>query len=252
MSEPLRVLIVDDEPPARNRLRELLADIASRLPVVVAGEAANGREALTLVGVEPVDVILLDIRMPGMDGLETAQHLLKLPAPPAVIFTTAYDSHAVQAFEVNAVDYLLKPVREERLLGALQKARALSPARLDALREAAPRARTHLSVVERGRITLVPVSDIVYLKAELKYVTVRTAQREYLVEESLGALESEFGERFLRIHRSCLVARAAVVGFEKADGERDESHAGWAVVLQGLAERLPVSRRQHHVIREFR
>jgi two-component system response regulator AlgR len=252
LSEPLKVLIVDDEAPARNRLRELLADIATRLPVVVAGEAANGREALALAGAQPVDVILLDIRMPGMDGLETSRHLLKLPAPPRVIFTTAYDSHAVQAFEVNAVDYLLKPVREERLLGALQKVRALSPARLEALREASPQARTSLSVVERGRITLVPVSDILYLKAEQKYVAVHTAEREYLVEESLGSLESEFGERFLRIHRSCLVARAAVVGFEKIDAAGDESHAGWAVALRGLAERLPVSRRQQHVIREFR
>jgi two-component system response regulator AlgR len=252
LSQPLKVLIVDDEAPARNRLRELLADIATRLPVVVAGEAANGREALALVGAQPVDVILLDIRMPGMDGLETARHLLRLPTPPRVIFTTAYDSHAIQAFEVNAVDYLLKPVREERLLGALQKVRALSPAWLDALREAAPQARTSLSVVERGRITLVPVSDILYLKAEQKYVAVRTAEREYLVEESLGSLESEFGERFLRIHRSCLVARAAVLGFERTDVAGDESHAGWAVVLRGLAERLPVSRRQQHVIREFR
>ena len=246
MSDPLRVLIVDDEAPARSRLRELLADIATQLPVALAGEAANGREALDRVGAAGVDIILLDIRMPEMDGLEMAQHLLKLPAPPAVIFTTAYDSHAMQAFEVNAVDYLLKPVREERLLAALQKAQALAPARLEALREWAPRARTHLSVVERGRITLVPVSDIVYLKSELKYVTVRTVGREYLVEESLSHLEGEFGERFLRIHRSCLVARAAVVGFERVE------QGDWVVVLKGLDERLPVSRRQQHIVREFK
>jgi two-component system response regulator AlgR len=251
MSEPLKVLIVDDEAPARTRLRELLADIAVRLPVTVVGEAANGGEALDLVGARAVDLILLDIRMPGMDGLEAAQHLLKLPAPPAVIFISAYDSHAVQAFEVNAVDYLLKPVREERLLSALQKAQALSPARLAALQEWAPRARTHLSVVERGRITLVPVAEILYLKSELKYVTVRTAEREYLVEESLSHLESEFGDRFVRIHRSCLVARAAVAGFERVE-QGDEPGGGWVVVLKGMDERLPVSRRQLHVMREFR
>jgi len=246
MSEPLKVLIVDDEAPARNRLRVLLADVEGRLPVEVAGEAANGREALEQLARQPVDVVLMDIRMPEMDGLEAAQHLLKLPLPPAVIFTTAYDSHAIQAFEVHAVDYLLKPVRTERLLAALQKAGTLSSARLEAVREATPQARSHLSVVERGRIILVPVTDIVYLKAELKYVTVRTAEREYLVEEALGHLETEFGERFLRIHRSCLVARAAVMGFEK------DEQGDWLAVLRGVDERLPVSRRQHHVMREFR
>ena len=199
--------------------------------------------------------MLLDIRMPGMDGLETAQHLLKLAQPPRVIFVTAYDAHAVQAFEVNALDYLLKPVRAERLAAALRKAAALLPnpqpnplsnPLSNPLQQIAAQPRRYLSVAERGKILLVPVEDIVYLKAELKYVTARTLQREYLIEEPLSQLEREFGERFVRIHRSCLVARAAIAGFEK-DGE-----GGWLLMLNGLAEKLPVSRRQQHIVKEIK
>ncbi|MEW5943996.1 MAG: LytTR family DNA-binding domain-containing protein [Pseudomonadota bacterium] len=251
----LSVLIVDDEAPARVRLREVLADCRAAIPNAVAGEAATGPEALELLGRLRVDVMLLDIRMPGMDGLEVARHAQKLPAPPAIVFTTAYDSHAMQAFEVSAIDYLLKPVRAERLALALQKARALAPARLQALQQIGRQPRTHLSVAERGRVILVPVGDILYLRAELKYVTVQTPSRQYLVEESLSRLEEEFGERFLRIHRNCLVARACIEGFERtsqaAEGE-EGGGSNWVVMLRGLAEKLPVSRRQAHVVREFR
>lgn len=240
---PLNILIVDDEAPARRRLRELLGDCALELPLVIAGEAANGKEALEFIERQVVDIMLLDIRMPGMDGLETAQHLLKLAQPPRVIFVTAYDAHAVQAFEVNALDYLLKPVRAERLAAALRKAAALLP---ETLQQIAAQPRRYLSVAERGKILLVPVEDIVYLKAELKYVTARTLQREYLIEEALSQLEREFGERFVRIHRSCLVARTAIAGFEK-DGE-----GGWLLMLNGLAEKLPVSRRQQHIVKEIK
>ncbi|MEJ5210751.1 MAG: LytTR family DNA-binding domain-containing protein [Burkholderiales bacterium] len=253
--EPLRVLIVDDEAPARARLRDLLADLAPSLPVTVAGEAANGREALDAVCRLEPDVVLLDIRMPEIDGIEAAEHLLQLERPPAVIFTTAYDNYAVRAFEVNAIDYLLKPVREERLMAALQKAQALTRPRLAALKEAAGHARTHLAITDRGRIVLVPVNEVIYLKAELKYVTVRTAAREYLLEESLSRLEQEFGERFVRIHRNCLVARAHVAGFRRVkDGEAEGETAGsgWVVLLKEVPETLPVSRRQQHVIREFK
>lgn len=243
--KPLNILIVDDEAPARNRLRELLADCAATLPLVVAGEAANGREALEFAERQEIDVVLLDIRMPEMDGLEAAEHLLKLAHPPAVIFTTAYDSYAVQAFEVNAIGYLLKPVRPERLLAALAKAAAIPQPRLENLRAATGEPRRHLSMSERGKITLIPVADILYLRADLKYVAARTAGREYLLEESLNHLEQEFGARFVRIHRSCLVAREAIAGFEK-DGE-----GGWVVLLRGCAEKLPVSRRQQHIVREF-
>lgn len=251
MPEPLRVLIVDDEAPARNRLKELLQDCAASQPLVVAGEAANGGEALERLAQGAVDVVLLDIRMPGMDGIEAARHMQRLPSPPAIVFTTAYDNHAIQAFEVNAMDYLLKPVRAERLRAALHKAKALGAGGVQALRGLAP-CRTHLSVYERGRVVLVAVEKIAFLRAELKYVTVGTAEREYLVEESLSNLEQEFSGRFVRIHRNCLVARAYVAGFERqVRDESGEGNEGWVVVLNGVAEKLPVSRRQQHIIKEF-
>lgn len=244
-ARPLRVVIVDDEAPARSRMRDLLADCAAEFPVAVAGEAASGLAALELLSREAVDVVLLDIRMPEMDGIEVAQHLQRLDQPPAVIFATAYDAYAIRAFEVHAVDYLLKPIRLARLKEAL--ARATRP-RLEALREIARAPRTHLSAQERGKIHLIPVADVIYLKAELKYVSVRTTAREFLIEESLTRLEQEFAERFVRVHRNCLVARAAVRGFERSE-EGGEAH--WDVLLHGVAERLAVSRRQQHVVREL-
>ncbi len=249
MSEtrPLRVVIVDDEGPARLRLRDLLGECGGEAALVVAGEAASGREALDLLSREAADVVLLDIRMPEMDGIEVAQHLQRLEPAPAVVFATAYDDYAIRAFELHAVDYLLKPIRLERLKEALARARA-TPARPEALRQLATAARTHFSAQERGRIHLIPVADVVYLKAELKYVSVRTATREYLIEESLTRLEQEFGERFVRVHRNCLVARAAVRGFERVEDE-DEAH--WVVMLDGVEERIDVSRRQQHIVREF-
>jgi two-component system response regulator AlgR len=242
----MRILIVDDEAPARRRLREVLADCAAEMPVEIVGEADNGLDALARAQAGPVDVILLDIRMPGMDGIECAGHIQKLDRPPATIFTTAYDSYACQAFELNAIDYLLKPVRAERLARALSKAHSLGAAALESLRQAHPKARTHLSVNEKGRIVLIPVEDILYLKAELKYVTIRTAVREFLMEESLTRLEEEFGEHFLRIHRNCLVARARIREIGKQPGA-DEGHF---LRLDGLDERLPVSRRQYSAFRE--
>lgn len=245
----LRILIVDDETPARNRLRDVLGDIAAAVPNVVAGMAANGVEALRLIEQDSaVDIVLCDIRMPVMDGVELARHLGRLPAPPAVIFTTAYDQYAVQAFDLAAVDYLLKPVRAERLATALGK---LRPRRLpeEALTALAPGERRHFSVNERGRILLLPVAAVLYLKAELKYVTARTVEREFVLDESLTQIEQEFGERFLRIHRNCLVARAAVAGVERA-GEQD-GDAHWEIVLTGIAGRLPVSRRQWPAVKQL-
>ena len=244
--QPLRVVVVDDEAPARSRLKELLADCAGELPLAIAGEAASGLAAIELLAAEPADVVLLDVRMPEMDGIEVAQHLQKLERPPAVIFATAYDAYAIRAFEVHAVDYLLKPIRLARLKEAL--ARALVAPRPEVLSAIARAARTHLSAQERGKIHLIPVKDVIYLKAELKYVTVRTAAREYLIEEALTKLEEEFGERFVRAHRNCLVARAAVRGFERAM-EAGEAH--WEVLLNGVDERIAVSRRQQHIVREF-
>ena len=243
---PLRVLIVDDEAPARLRLRDVLTDCADELPVDIVGEAENGLDALNQAQQQPVDAVLLDIRMPGMDGLECAAHINRLAAPPAIIFSTAYDAYACQAFDLNAVDYLLKPVRVDRLVRALSRAHRLNSVALDQLREAHPKARTHLSVNEKGRIVLIPVEDILYLKAELKYVTVRTAAREFLIEESLTRLESEFGEAFLRIHRNCLVAGARIREIGKLPGEDD----GHFLRLDGLEERLMVSRRQYSALRD--
>ena len=241
--KPLRVAIVDDEAPARSRMRDLLGECAGEYAVV--GEAANGRAALELLEREPADVVLLDVRMPEMDGIELARHLQGLERPPAVIFATAYDDYAIRAFEVNAVDYLLKPIKLERLREALARAR---PARPEALRELATAPRAHLSAQERGKIHLIPIGDVIYLKAELKYVSVRTAAREYLIEESLVRLEQEFGERFVRVHRNCLVARDAIRGFERGapDGE-----AQWFALLKGIDEKIALSRRQHHLVREF-
>ena len=247
--QPLRVLIVDDEAPARSRLRDLLADCALKMPIEIAGEAENGKRALAMLPECEADVMLLDIRMPEMDGLEVAQHLRKLDEPPTVIFTTAYDAYALKAFEVHAVDYLLKPIRLGRLFDALSRARSITPLRLDVLRELKREPRTNLSVNERGRIHLIPVGDIIFLKAELKYVTIRTAEREFLLEESLARLEQEFLGRFVRIHRNCLVAKDSIRGFERAATADGEGH--WAVVLEGIAEKFAVSRRQQHIVRDI-
>jgi two-component system response regulator AlgR len=247
-AEPLRLLIVDDEAPARARLRDLLADCAGEIAHEIVGEAGNGREALDRIAATPVDVVLLDIRMPEIDGIELAQHLQKLPQPPSVIFTTAYDVYAIRAFEVHAIDYLLKPIRAARLKDALLRARSARAPGIDALRSASNRPPAFLSAQERGRIHLVPIDDVIYLKAELKYVTVRTAQREYLIEDALARLEHDYPERFVRVHRNCLIARTAVRGFERA-GSEGETH--WVAVLSGCDEKIPVSRRQNHVVREL-
>ncbi|HKW37882.1 MAG TPA: LytTR family DNA-binding domain-containing protein [Burkholderiales bacterium] len=239
---PIRVVIVDDEQPARVRMRELLEDCRADLPHSVAGEAANGVDGLQVVVAAQADVVLVDIHMPEMSGIEFARHLQVLERPPAVIFVTAHDQYAVEAFEVNALDYLTKPVRAARLLTALRK--AANGARLNrgVLESIDPAPRRHFSVAERGRLTLVPVAEVIYLRAELKYVTLRTREREHLVEESLTQIEQEFGSVFVRIHRNCLVARRRIRGFER--GAETEGEVGWSVVLEGLDERLPVSRRQ--------
>ena len=248
-SDVARILIADDEAPARQRLRDLLDDCRERFPLAIVDEAKNGREALEVINREKVDIVLLDIRMPEIDGMEAARHIARMPQPPAVIFTTAFDAYAIKAFEVNAIDYLLKPIRLERLLTALGKTRAAPPISREAIEAAANQPRRHLSVHERGKIHLVPVADVLYLRAELKYVTVRTAEREFLVDESLTKLEEEFAEAFVRVHRNCLVARAAISGFER---NAEESESGWAVVIKDTGEKLPVSRRQHHVVKQFR
>lgn len=245
----LRVMLVDDEAPARSRLKELIADCAADMPAVVVGEAANGREALDLLASVAADLVLVDIRMPQMSGIEFARHTLALEAPPAIIFVTAYDEYAIQAFELRALDYLLKPVRRARLQAALGRARGIRAPGGDALRGLEKAPRRNLAVPERGRIRLVPVADIVYLKAELKYVTIRTAEHEYLLEESLTHLEQEFADTFVRVHRNALAAKSRIRGFEKADVQEGEQ--GWAVLLEGCPEKLLVSRRQWPVVKEL-
>ncbi len=240
----LKVLIVDDEALARARLRTLLGDC--RAPAAtVAGEAANAAGALELLRRERFDVALLDIHMPGADGLTLAHTLRSVPDAPAVVFVTAHAGHALQAFEVEAVDYLTKPVRLERLQAALHKVARLGAAG----RPLAPGpAEEVLIIQDRGRTERVPLSEVLYFKAELKYVTVRTASRSYLLDGALNDLEERHAERFMRVHRNALVARHAVRALEKHhDPEEGE---GWALRLNGLDELLAVSRRQLPAVRE--
>lgn len=238
----MKILIADDEAPARNRLRVLLEEIPG---TQVIAEARNGKEALSMAAENLPHVMLLDIRMPQMDGIEAAEHSLKLYHPPAIIFTTAYDTHAMQAFDMNAVDYLLKPIRRERLEIALKKARALLPAQLGGIRQLRPQ-RTHFSATERGRILLIPLSEVIYLRAEYKYLTVRTREREFLIEDSLVNIEQEFPEQFVRLHRNCLVTQSCIRGFEKRQETNGENH--WVALLTDIPDTLPISRRQQHIV----
>ena len=231
----LRVLIVDDEPPARERLGHLLAEIPG---TQLVGQAATGAEALELAARLAPDVVLLDVRMPGLDGIETARHLGVLEEPPAVIFTTAYDQYAVNAFETRAVGYLLKPVRRDKLAAALAQADRLTRPQLHRLAVAAgaPR-RTHVAVRRREQVRVLPLEDILYFQADQKYTTVRHLQGEDLIEEPLRALEEELGERFVRIHRNTLINAAHVQGIER------DAEGRYCVRLRGCAAELPVSRR---------
>lgn len=231
-----RILIVDDEPLARERLRALLAELEAG---EIVGEAASGLEALALAARAAPDLVLLDIRMPGMDGLEAAQHLARLAPAPAVVFTTAYDEHALAAFEAQAIDYLLKPIRPERLRSALAKAEALTAARATAAGQArgAAQARTHFSALVKGSLRLVPVADVRYLQAGQGYVSVIHTSGELLVEDALRTLEDELSEQFLRIHRNTLVAIAHVAALER------DALGNANIVLRDVSGTLPVSRR---------
>lgn len=259
-----RLFIVDDEAPARARLKTLLTDFAADCPHELVGEADSGQAALDGIAATKPDIVLLDVQMPGMTGIELASHLVKFAeAAPAVIFVTAYDEYAFKAFEVHALDYLLKPVRAVRLADAIKRAAALRAQSLpQQQREAIGAAvaamsskRLNFSVQERGRVLLVPVADVIYLKAELKYVTLRTRTRDYLIEESLTSIEEELGETFVRVHRNALVARHAVIGVERGahavetEGEADKAQEQWQVILRDVDERLPISRRQWPVVK---
>lgn len=243
----MKVLIVDDEQPARERLVRLLNDIEG---YEVAGEAANGPEAIERYNALQPEIILLDIRMPGMDGLETARHLMADETPPAVIFTTAYGDHALEAFDTHAVGYLLKPVRAEKLEEALSAARRsnrsqLAPALRDMARKPEAEPRTHICVRMRGNLQLIPVSDIIYFRAEDKYVTLQHTGGTALIEDSLVKLEEEFEGRFLRVHRNALISADRISGLKKL---ADNS---FAVMLKGTDETLDISRRHLPAIRRL-
>lgn len=252
-----RLFIVDDEAPARRRLKTLLSDIAIECPHELVGEAETVQGALDEIAAMRPDIVLLDVQMPGMNGIDMAARMTKGPAPaPAVIFVTAYDEYALKAFEVHALDYLLKPVRATRLAEAIRHVNASRAPGSDATGNAG-RARQHFTVQERGRLLLVPVTEVIYLKAELKYVTLRTPARDYLIEDSLTSIEEELGSIFVRVHRNALVARTAIVGFERgvavadSDGEQDKGQDAWQVILSGVEERLPISRRQWPVLKSL-
>ncbi len=238
----MKVLLVDDEKLARERLRRMLADIPQ---VEIVGEAANGVQAIDAVGVLQPDVLLLDVRMPGMDGLEVARHLSTLPEAPAVIFCTAYEEHALAAFDAQAVGYLLKPVRKPDLERVLASAQRVNRLQLAALRGDAPPRRTHIAARTRRGLEVVPIDDVRYFLADQKYVTVRHVGGEVLVDETLRELELEFGERFVRIHRNALIAGGCIEALERdADGRHQ-------VRLRDVAEKLDVSRRHVSDLRQY-
>ncbi|MBC7940353.1 MAG: response regulator transcription factor [Chitinophagaceae bacterium] len=239
----LKMLVVDDEPLARSRVRTLLAD-CTEPAAEIAAEAANAAQAMEHLRRQAFDGVLLDIHMPGADGLALAQVLRTLPEPPPVVFVTAYAEHAVAAFELEAVDYLTKPVRLERLQTALARIERSRMGRLGG----GETEQEVLVIQDRGRTERVPVVEVLYFKAELKYITVRTAARSYILDGSLSDLEERHGTQFLRVHRNALVSRRAVRALEKHfDAEEGE---GWAVRLNGLEESLAVSRRQLSAVRE--
>lgn len=249
---PLAVLLVDDEPLARLRLRNLLADLAE--PATrVCGEAGDADSALALLRAMAVDVVLLDIQLPGRTGLALAQALQALPQPPAVVFVTAHAEHALQAFELAAVDYLTKPVKRERLQAALQRVAQRRPANAAVL---APAEVPVLVVHDRGRVLRLPLAEVLYLKAELKYVTLRTPGQAYVLDDSLTELEQRLealGAGFLRVHRNALVSRQAVRALEfrlPEPGSTEPAEEGWAVQVAPLGEWLAVSRRQLAAVRE--
>ena len=242
----LKVLIVDDETLARSRLRTLLGD-CSEPRVDTIGEAANAVQAMEHIQRTDFDLVLLDIHMPGVDGMALASTLQQMGAPPQIVFVTAHAGHAVQAFELEAVDYLTKPVRLERLQQALQKVQRQLVAQGVSLSDTGSLSEC-LVIQERGRSERVPLADVVYLKAELKYITVRTVDKEHIYDGSLSDLEQKFEHLFVRVHRNALVARRRVRAVEKHNDPLEGE--GWAVRLDGIEERLAVSRRQLSAVRE--
>ena len=238
----MKVLVVDDESLARDRLKGLLARLGD---VEIVGEAADGKEAVERTSQLSPDIVLLDIRMPSMDGLEAARHIAALPDPPAVIFTTAFGEYALEAFEAAACDYLVKPIKAERLHRALAGALRLTRPQASRLQQEAQKRREHIAVHTRTGLRLVPVAAIRYFKADHKYTLVRTAEEEFLIEESLKSLEEEFGDLFLRVHRNALVNRSHLHSLHNLQSGAQE------ISLNGIEERLQVSRGHIARIRKY-
>jgi len=250
-ADSIRVLIVDDEELARLRLRSLVDECAQPRAQVI-GEAANASQALVWLTTQSCDAILLDVQMPGRDGTQLAAELKRSDRAPAIVFVTAHAEHAVKAFDLEAVDYVTKPVRRERLQAALQRVAQrlqIAPPEREPAKDEAP----VIVVSDRGRVIRVPIGDVLYLKAELKYVTLRTPQHTYVLDDSLSELEDRLGSHFLRVHRNALVARKAVRALERrivaTEGD-DEGGEAWAVCIAPTDEWLAVSRRQVAAVRE--
>lgn len=242
MARPVGTLIVDDVRPARNKLRRLLAETPWELEIL---EAGSGSEALALAAAEQPRLALLDIRMPGMSGIALAGQLALLPAPPQVIFVTAYKNHALEAFEVGAVDYLLKPVDPAALRRALQRALPPQPAARGSAGSPRP-PRTHLLVRTKGGNILLPLEEVIYFRADSKYVSARTGTDGHLISEPLAALEREFGSRFLRVHRNTLASTRHLAGLH-----RNDETGAWTVSFRGIDDRLRVSRRYRPALRRW-
>ena len=254
------IFILDDEAPARSRMRLLLSDIAASCPTELVGEAASAQQTFDAIALCRPDILLLDVQMPGISGIEFARHLQQNLAgqwEPTIIFVSAHDLYALQAFEVHAFDYLLKPVRAQRLQEAILRAVRLrssqlgpeglvtptNPAPADQL---ALLPRQFFSVLERGRVLLVPVAEVLYVRAEQKYLTLRTRQHSYLIDESLHTLEQELASLLVRIHRNTLVARSALSGVERGlalDEQSGKMTEAWQVILRDCPDRLQISRR---------
>ncbi len=239
----MKILIVDDEKPARDRLARMVSEMQQH---ELIGQAVNGLEALGMTQAMEPDIVLLDIRMPGMDGIEAARHLAKLDQPPAVIFTTAFSDHALEAFETHAVDYLLKPVKQDRLKAAIDA--ATRPTRAQAAHSdetlSGLEPRQHICARVRGSLVLVPIEDIYYFHAEQKYVTVRHTEGEVLIEDALKNLEDEFGDRFYRIHRNALVGLSWIAGMQTNDD-------GHRVTFRDIDDTLEISRRHLPGVRKI-
>ena len=238
----MNVLIVDDEDLARQRLRKLLSTTSEYR---IIGEAETGEDALRKTQASHPDVVFMDIRMPGMDGIEAASYISRMDKPPAIIFTTAFSDHALNAFETHAIDYLLKPIKKSRLEAALDAAKRMNKAQLSQLREdETGGARKKICVKTRGTLELIPIEEIIYFKADQKYVTLRTVDQEYLIEESLKTLEDEFNHQFVRIHRNALVAQHMLNGLTK----NELGHA--CISFTEVEDLLEVSRRHLPSIRK--